>query len=101
MKFLGIDYGDKKVGLATSDEEGNMAFSKEVLENTSSLVENIENIVKSENIDAVVIEESRNFKGEENVIMKRIKPFKESLEKTLNKPVYFEPELFSSPPELS
>ena len=69
MKFLGIDYGDKKVGIATSDTEGVMAFSKCVIANTSNLLEDISALVKDEGASEVVIGESRNFQGEENIII--------------------------------
>ena len=35
MKYLGIDYGEKRVGIAISDEEGKVAFPKIVLKNNN------------------------------------------------------------------
>ena len=95
MKFLGIDYGSRNVGLAISDEDGKMAFPKDTLINTSVLVEDILKIVRKERVNTVVLGESKDFKGEDNPIMKRILLFKEKLEEH-GIPVHFESELFSS-----
>ena len=36
MKFLGIDYGEKRIGIAVSDDGGMIAFPHVTIENTSS-----------------------------------------------------------------
>jgi RNase H-fold protein (predicted Holliday junction resolvase) len=41
MKYLGIDYGEKRVGIAVSDVEGKVAFPKVVLENNAQLLKTI------------------------------------------------------------
>ena len=38
MKILGIDYGTKRVGIALSDEGGNLAFPRIVLTNDTHLL---------------------------------------------------------------
>ena len=45
MRYLGIDYGSKRIGLSISDEEGRMAFPHSVVENDSHALENISNII--------------------------------------------------------
>ena len=72
MKYLGIDYGKKRVGLAISDDLGNMAFPKAVLENDPELLKKIKEIILNEKVEAVVMGESKNFKGEPNKIMQEI-----------------------------
>ena len=32
-KLIGIDYGEKKVGIALSDDSGTIAFPKEIIKN--------------------------------------------------------------------
>src|SRR3989344_7883518 len=39
MRYLGIDYGSSKVGLALSDDAGRMGFPHAVITNTSLLVD--------------------------------------------------------------
>ncbi len=95
MKFLGIDYGSKNVGVAISDEEGIMAFPKDTLINTNYLVEDILRIIHNERIGSVVLGESKDFYGADNPIMKRIATFKEKLEEH-GIPVHYESELYTS-----
>ncbi|MFC1801972.1 Holliday junction resolvase RuvX [Patescibacteria group bacterium] len=96
MKYLGIDYGIKNVGIAISDENGTMAFPKTILKNNSSLVSDVLALVKEDEVEEIVIGESLNYKGQPNLIMKKIIPFKKSLEDSLGKKVFFEPEFLTS-----
>ncbi len=96
MKYLGIDYGLRNVGIAVSDEGGSLAFSKTVLDNDKNLLNKIKEIIEEEKIESIVIGESVNFAGEPNLIMKQIVPFKEKMEKEIGLPIYFEKELFTS-----
>jgi methionyl-tRNA synthetase len=95
MKYLGIDYGTKRVGLAISDEEAKVAFPKEVLKNEAKLIEKIRAFANSEKIDSVVIGESKDFDGNENPIMPAVKTLVKELESSGLK-VYLEPEFLTS-----
>ena len=102
MKYLGIDFGSKRVGVAVSDETGKMAFPYSVILNSEKLLEEVEKIIDREKIDEIIIGESKNFEGNPNKIMADIKIFKEKLEdlpaqsgKTKLK-IYFEPEFMTS-----
>lgn len=96
MKYLGIDYGSKRVGIALSDEEGGMAFPREVIPNNKKLISGIADLCREYNVGAIVLGESLNYKMEQNVIMKEIVPFKKTLEEATNLPVYFEQEFMTS-----
>ena len=95
-KLLGIDYGKRRVGLAVSDDLGRLAFPNVVLENDSSILEKIQKIIKDENIDTIVVGESKNFKGEPNEIMKDIEEFVGILKKENSARVFLEPEFMTS-----
>lgn len=96
MRYLGIDYGSKRVGLAVSDEAGEFALPLSVLSNNQKLLSEIKKIIAEKKVGAVVLGESKNFKGEDNVIMVAIKEFKEVLEKETGLPVFLEPEFMTS-----
>ena len=96
MKYLGIDYGKKRVGLAVSDEKGQFSFPLSVLINCENLVDEIEKICRENNIEAIVVGESKNFEMKENEIMKEINPFVKSLEERLGLPVHMHPEFMTS-----
>lgn len=96
MKFLGIDFGSKRVGIAVSDEAGTLAFPKTVLKNDKSLASVIKKICADEKADALVVGESLNLKGEPNKLQKEISIFKKELENELKVPVYFQKEFMTS-----
>jgi len=96
MKYLGIDYGTKRVGVATSDDEGGMAFPFRVLSNTKTLVQDIGEICRKERIGTIVVGESHNFQGKPNPLMRAITPFAEALKKETGLPLVFMNEVFSS-----
>jgi len=55
MRYLGIDYGDKKIGLSLGDSETNVAVPLDVIQNTDALYQTIADLIKSEAIDQVVV----------------------------------------------
>lgn len=57
MRYLGIDYGDKRIGLAVSDDEGHLAVPFDVVEETSveRVIARIKRVVQDEGIRAIVV----------------------------------------------
>jgi len=96
MKLLGIDYGAKRVGIAISDDGGEMAFAKVVLSAGDDLIEKIADLCESERVEGIVIGESKNYQGKENPIMEAVHSLKKNLEEATKLPIFFEPELMTS-----
>jgi putative Holliday junction resolvase len=96
MRYLGIDYGAKRVGLSLSDEEGGMAFPYKIIKNDLELVDKIHNICGEEDVSAIVLGESHDLSGKPNKIMGSIEEFKRNLEGELDLPIYFEKEFMTS-----
>lgn len=96
MKYLGVDYGSKRVGLSLSDEEGRLAFPYKIIKNDMELVDTIHNICGAEEISAIVLGESHDLSGVPNKIMGSIEEFKRNLEAELELPIYFEKEFMTS-----
>jgi putative Holliday junction resolvase len=96
MKFLGIDYGTKRIGIATSDEEGRLAFPKEIVLNDSDSFEKLGEIIEEENIKELVIGESVDFSGKLNVLSARIEIFIEELKNKFKLPVHKQKEFLTS-----
>jgi putative Holliday junction resolvase len=96
MRYMGVDYGAKRVGIALSDETNAFSLPHSVIHNSKSLVQDIDKIIHENGVTHIILGESKNFKGEENKIMKDIKVFKEEIENKLNIPVIFEPEFLTS-----
>lgn len=95
-KFIGIDYGAKRVGIALSDKEGRVAFPQKTLENNGKLAERITKIYEEEGASGIVIGESRTYAGKPNPIQKNIEILKKTLESRAGLPVYLEPEHLTS-----
>lgn len=95
MKFLGIDYGTKRIGIAVSDERAVLAFPRVILKNDKNIFKNIRQIIAAENPQAIVVGESLNFKGRPNRIAAEIETFILELEK-FNLPTHSEKEFLTS-----
>jgi putative Holliday junction resolvase len=95
MRYLGIDYGTKKVGLALSDESGLIANPHSAVANNASFLDNLLTLIQKEDIGAVVLGESKDYKGEENPVMSDIYTLKKKLEEK-GIEVSLEPEYLTS-----
>lgn len=82
-KFLGIDYGDKRVGLALAEDRG-PALPFKVLQNSNQLFQDISNIIQQENIDEVVVGLPHSLSGQKNQRLSITKRFIDNLKSTLN-----------------
>lgn len=96
MRYLGIDYGSKRVGLALSDETGTIGFPHSVILNTQRLIDEICALIAKENIGAVVIGESRNLAGDKNAIAENASVLGSMLTERSGVPVFYESEVFTS-----
>lgn len=96
MKFLGIDYGSKRVGIALSDDEGVLAFPNLTFINNKKLLESIKALCKKESVSEIVLGESYKQDGTPNAIMGEIKRFKTNLENQISLPVHLEAEFMTS-----
>ncbi len=96
MRYLGIDFGSKRVGLALSDESATLAFPHSVLKNDKALIFEIGRIMKEQKVTGVVIGESKDFSGKNNSIAKSAEDFKNALEKLTGIETIYEPEFLTS-----
>lgn len=96
MRFLGIDYGVKRVGLALSDANGRFALPYSVVPEDEKLIPTIKAICDKEQVGKIVIGESRDLKGQANPVMKKIARFRERLAQVVDVPLEYEPEFFTS-----
>ncbi len=97
MRYLGIDYGTKKIGVAVADTEGGrMGFPHSIVINDARAHERVIDIMKKERIDALVLGESKTLKGEENAILKEAHAFAEKISEGTKTPLFFQNEIFST-----
>ena len=96
MRYLGIDYGSSKVGLALSDENGRMGFPHAIITNTPRLADELCALIAKENVGAVVIGESRTLAGGENIIARDARSLGSVLAERAGVPVDYESEVYTS-----
>lgn len=96
MRYLGIDYGSSKIGLALSDEAGTMGFPHTIIPRTTRLVDDLLALITKERVGAIVIGESRTLQGADNPIAHDARALADELENRTGLPVYFESEVFTS-----
>lgn len=96
MRYLGIDYGTKRVGVAISDEGGTMAFPYTILENKKGLAGEVKTICAHEAVETIVIGESVDYKGKPNLVMKEVDRFVAELKKVVTIPIVSEREFLST-----
>ena len=97
MKILSIDHGDKKTGLAISDENEKLASRFLTVENKSSnnLIKEIKKIVFRNNIQKIILGIPVGFKGE-SAQTKSIREFSVKLSKNIDTPIIEANEIFTS-----
>lgn len=74
MKYLAIDYGSKKCGVAVSDDKGTIAVPFKVVP-TDELEKELDHMLGNVLFERVVFGESVNSKGEHNDIFSQTKAF--------------------------
>jgi len=96
MRYLGVDYGSKKVGLALSPEGSGMGFPHSIIPNTPRLVDDLCALIAKEDVGAVVIGESRTLSGGDNPIAKAARALGDALAERAGVAVFYESEVFTS-----
>jgi len=96
MRYLGIDYGTKRIGLAISDEGGTLAFPYAILENSKSSLGEVKTICAHEGVETIIVGESMDYKGEPNIVKKEIDKFIVELRNVLGIPIIEEREFLST-----
>jgi putative Holliday junction resolvase len=95
-KFLGIDYGSKKIGLAVSDEAGTFAFPLHIIKSNDKALAEIAKVAVENKIDIVILGLPLDLAGAPNKIMEEVGYFKKNLENKLGLKVHFEKEFMTS-----
>ncbi len=96
MRYLAVDYGRKRTGLAVCDEGETMASPLAVVEGTAGLIERIKQTLTREKVDAIVIGLPLNMDGTEGPQAAEVRTFGRLLQKKLCISVEFFDERLSS-----
>lgn len=98
MRVLGLDVGDKNIGLAISDETRTIAFGLDVIKKTADLkhVIELESIVKEKNITKIVVGMPINMDGTLGLQGKKTTTFINQLKKIFEIPIITWDERFTT-----
>lgn len=96
MRYLGIDFGTKRVGTAISDAAGGIAFPRAVLPNNDKLFSELKKLIQDEKVEAIVVGDTRSHGGGENPVTAEAESFVSKLEAEMKLPVERVWELWSS-----
>lgn len=96
MKYLGIDYGTKRIGVAVSDDTGSIAFPLATVTAGPHALEEVANIARVNNAEMIIIGESLNYKNEPNEVMEDIEQFKSDIAELTGLPAAYEREFMTS-----
>lgn len=97
MRYLGIDYGSKRIGIAVSDDEGRMAFPAGIIPNRDKVVmKEIVARIRKEHIDGIVIGLPVGLDGKETGQTKSTRLFIEALRSAVHVPIETENEMLTS-----
>ena len=79
MRYLGIDYGAKRIGLAISSE--GIAFPRGIVDNDANLFMALRELIMKEKVTRTIVGDTRSFGGGENPVTKDAESFIEKLKK--------------------
>ncbi|MDR1660192.1 MAG: Holliday junction resolvase RuvX [Desulfovibrio sp.] len=101
MKYVGIDYGLARIGLAVSDPEGRMAFplatfSLRDFSDRKALLAALAARIAEAGAAAVVMGLPLHANGSESETTRQVRNVTKRIRRRIDLPVYFMPELLSS-----
>ncbi|UCG46810.1 MAG: Holliday junction resolvase RuvX [Phycisphaerales bacterium] len=96
MRYLAIDYGEKRTGLAICDPAQTIASPLTVIEGQRQLLQQIAFICKAEAVRAIVIGLPLNMDGSEGPQAKTVRKFAARLRTQIDIPLCFQDERLSS-----
>ncbi len=96
MRYLAIDYGLKRTGLAICDADETLASPLVVLTGQGGLIEKIRRIVADQAVEAIVFGLPLNMDGTEGAQAKRVRDFAAQFTQIIDLPIFFQDERLSS-----
>ena len=98
MRYLAIDHGQKRTGLAISDASETLVSPHSVIEtaNEDELLRQISAVLQAEEIDAIVVGLPMNMDGTESDRSRKVRQFVLTMQEKTDKPVHLHDERLSS-----
>lgn len=84
-KYLGIDYGLKRVGISVSDNSKKYAFQRDHLLNDNKFFDKLLELIRKESISKIVIGYPLRFNSDKTHSTEDVESFREKLSSLLSK----------------
>jgi putative Holliday junction resolvase len=96
MRYLAIDYGTKRTGLAICDAAETVASPLNVILGQKELLKKIAAVVQKEGVEAIVVGLPLNMDDSESAQTRLVRKFVERLRQYIGIPVYLQDERLTS-----
>lgn len=98
MKYLAIDYGEKRTGIAVSDAGGSMAFARATIHKTTRELfwKELCGMIAGEEAGALVVGMPKTADGNDTGTIRQIRNFIASLRRRVDLPIHIVEETLSS-----
>lgn len=98
MKYLALDYGLKRTGVAVTDAGGRMAFPRHtlVLKTRDAFFAELVALITREEAEAIVLGLPLLLDGQETLITRQVRNFAARLARRVKLPIYWMQEILSS-----
>jgi putative Holliday junction resolvase len=96
MRYLAVDHGEKRTGIAICDKGENIASPIKVITGQPELIAQIVKLATQEEIESIVVGLPLNMDATEGPRAKRVRDFAAELEKASQLPVILHDERLSS-----
>ena len=98
MRVLGIDYGEKRIGLAMTDPEAILAYPYATLVKTTrdKLFADLAEVLDKERVECIVLGLPVDLHGAETLITRQVRNFAASLARRTDVPIHLADERLSS-----
>ncbi len=91
MSIMGIDIGDKRIGIAITDRENKFSITYSIFPNNSYIRQNLEKVIKEKKIEKIVVGMPYTLRGEIGKQGKKVMDFiNENLKDTGPDIIYFD-----------
>ena len=96
MRYLAIDFGTKRTGLAICDPTETIASPLAVIEGQKNLLDKITEVIEAENVQAIVLGLPLNMDGSKGPQVKIVFDFADRLRERFDIPIHFQDERLST-----
>ena len=96
MRYLAIDYGNKRTGLAICDKSEKIVSPFAVIQSNKDLIGKIQQIVEQQNVGALVVGLPLNMDDSQGKQAKIVCKFSDELKSKLKIPIYLQDERLST-----